>query len=182
MNATGECHQWQPGRKTQPAFLSSSSRHTIATITTFDRQDFNGASVSLGFTYDNLNRLATETGDPAGSITFGYDNNGNLSTKAQGSQTTTCNYDARDQLRSVKGPDGSQVAAFDYDFGRRRLPKTTASTSLTYAYDGDQVVDEFSNSGALVNRYDWGADLARSRNRRRRLRLLASERSGAKIE
>ncbi|MGH9821762.1 MAG: RHS repeat-associated core domain-containing protein, partial [Blastocatellia bacterium] len=133
----------------------------VGNRSTVSGKDFNGASVSLGFTYDNLNRLATETGDPAGPITFGYDNNGNLNTKAQGSQTTTYNYDVRDQLRTVKGSGGSQVAAFDYDFERRRLAKTTASTSLTYAYDGDQVVDEFSNTGALVNRYDWGADLAR---------------------
>ncbi|MGH9764344.1 MAG: hypothetical protein ACREDR_25625 [Blastocatellia bacterium] len=52
-------------------------------------------------------------------------------------------------------------AAFDYDFERRRLAKTSDSTALTYAYDGSRVINEFSNTGKLVNRYDWG-ELGRS--------------------
>ncbi|MGH9762546.1 MAG: hypothetical protein ACREAC_17130, partial [Blastocatellia bacterium] len=124
-------------------------------------KDFSGASLNLAFTYDDLNRLATETGDPAGNIIFNYDNNGNLISKVQGAQTTSYSYDVRNQLRSVTAPGGSQIAGYDYDFQRRRLGRSTASGSLTYAYDGDRVINEFSNTGTLVNRYDWGADIAR---------------------
>jgi RHS repeat-associated protein len=124
--------------------------------------DFSGASLNLAFTYDEVNRIATETGDPAGNVTYTYDNNENLASKQQGTQTTTFTYDVRNQMRSATAPDGTVVATYDYDFERRRLSRSTGGASLSYVYDGDQVINEFSATGTLANRYDWGADLARA--------------------
>jgi RHS repeat-associated protein len=107
-----------------------------------------------------MNRLATETGDPAGSVSYSYDNNGNLASQRQGSTSKTYQYDVRDQMRSVT-IGGNQVGSYDYDFMRRRLARSGGGSSLNYVYDGDRVLNEFSAQGTLQNRYDYGADLAR---------------------
>ena len=89
--------------------------------TTFQQQ-----AINRTYSYNELNRLQQVSGDAAGAINFTYDNNGNLSSQTQGTQTTSFEYDVRDQLRRVSaGTTGSgsttELAAFDYDFARRRF-------------------------------------------------------------
>jgi RHS repeat-associated protein len=121
---------------------------------------FDLRAVNRGFSYDELNRLMSETGDAAGTITFEYDANGNLKKQTQGSAITNYEYDGRDQLRRVS-EGTSEVARFDYDYERRRLSKTRGGVGLSYVYDGERVINEYGSSGQMVNRYDWGADLLR---------------------
>jgi RHS repeat-associated protein len=125
--------------------------------------DFNGALVNRSYSHDALNRLQQVSGDALGNITFQYDNNGNLTSQTQGLQTTRYEYDTRDQLRKVLiGSTGStEVASFDYDYTRRRLSKTVASTTTSYVYDGTKIINEFGADNRLVNRYDYGTDLLR---------------------
>ncbi len=85
---------------------------------------FNASAVNRTFSYDDLNRLTSLTGDPSGAITFDYDANGNLRKQTQASSIVDYEYDVRDQLRRVMN-GSSEVASFDYDFERRRPKKST---------------------------------------------------------
>lgn len=90
-------------------------------------------------TYDDANQIATWAG-----TSFGYDNNGNLT--SDGSRSYTWN--ARNQLASLSGPvNGS----FAYDgFGRRRS-KTVAGTTTQFLYDGVNPVQELAAGTPTAN-------------------------------
>lgn len=122
-----------------------------------------GQALDRQYAYDALNRLGSIAGDPSGAIGFTYDNNGNLVSQTRGGETTTYEYDVRDQLRRVVGSGGQTVVAMDYDAGRRRLAKTVPNgTTLSFVYNGDSVVAEYGATGQLVSTYDYGADLVRA--------------------
>jgi hypothetical protein len=54
--------------------------------------------------------------------------------------------------RVLSGATGeSEIASFDYDYARRRLSKTTGSTTLSFVYDGDNVINEYGTGNTLVN-------------------------------
>lgn len=147
---------------------SSQDHTTTITLTTNNeghtsesRQTVDGPTVASTSQFDQLNRLTSmdTTGDPAGPITYAYDNNGNLTSTKQSNQVTASyEYDCRDQLRRVLNGSSQEVAAYDYDFERRRLGKTVGGSELRYVYAGDQVVNEYNASNVLQNRYDIGAD------------------------
>ena len=42
---------------------------------------------------------------------------------------------------------------FKYDPLGRRIEKTTSSSTSTYAYDGDNLIEETNSGGAAVARY-----------------------------
>src|SRR5204863_6803050 len=110
--------------------------------------NFQQQAVNRSYSYNELNRLQQVSGDAAGAINFTYDNNGNLSSQTQGTQTTSFEYDVRDQLRRVSagttgGGNSTELAAFDYDFSRRRLSKTSAGSTTSCVYNGDNVINEY---------------------------------------
>jgi RHS repeat-associated protein len=127
-------------------------------------RDVNDQAVERSYDYDDLNRLTAARGYQGGEITYGYDPNGNLLTTSQGGVTRArYEYDARDQLRRVLGEGEAEVARYDYDFERRRLSKTLAgSPAQRYVYDGHNLLDEYTESGALNARYDYGDELVRA--------------------
>ena len=141
---------------------------TTITLTTDDngvtsetRQTVNGPLVTATSTFNDLNRLTELSSDASGSVltTYGYDNNGNLTSTTQNSQVTSqFEYDCRDQLRRVRNGGGQEIAAYDYDFERHRLAKTVGASSLKYVYGGNQVIGEYNSDNQLQNRYDLGAD------------------------
>jgi len=141
---------------------------TTITLTTDDngvtsetRQTVNGPLVTATSTFNDLNRLTELSSDASGSVltTYGYDNNGNLTSTTQNSQVTAqFEYDCRDQLRRVRNGGGQEIAAYDYDFERHRLAKTVGASSLKYVYGGNQVIGEYNSDNQLQNRYDLGAD------------------------
>jgi RHS repeat-associated protein len=124
-------------------------------------RDSTGAQADHSYAYDDLNRLKTVTGYAGGDVEYGYDDNGNLTSKTQGGQTTAYEYDVRDQLRRVLA-GGSEVASYDYDADKRRIGRKVAGAgALTYVYAGGNVIGEFDEANRLVNRYDYGADVLR---------------------
>ena len=78
------------------------------------------------YTYDKDNRL-TETTKPA---TYGYDNNGNMTSRVSGGVTTT----------------------LSYDFENRLISQTTGSSTIQHIYDGrgNRIA---RNDNGLVTRY-----------------------------
>jgi RHS repeat-associated protein len=115
--------------------------------------------VSRIFSYDNRHRLMgiTDQLDPARSVSYGYDVNGNQTSRSQGGATTLFRYDSRDQLLEVE-QDSSTIGTFSYDFQGLRVVKHGADGLLRYVYDGSSVLLQTSAIGDLVARYDYGPD------------------------
>jgi RHS repeat-associated protein len=105
----------------------------------------------------------------AGSATFGYDDNGNLTSDGAGNSFA---YDAENRLISVttavKGPPSyTDVTSLEYDpLGRLwHVHKDFGLSSMgwtdtRFLYDGDALVAEYDGSGALTNRYVHGSNAA----------------------
>jgi RHS repeat-associated protein len=77
------------------------------------------------YSYDNDNRL-TETTKPA---TYGYDNNGNMTSRVAGGVTTT----------------------FTYDFENRMTSQTTGSSTVQHIYDGRGNRIARNNNGSVTH-------------------------------
>jgi RHS repeat-associated protein len=86
----------------------------------------------------------------AGSATFSYDTNGNLT----GDGANTYGYDAENKLLTASTSSGTTLT---YD-PLGRLFSTASGTYGTtqYLYDGGHVIAEYNGSGALLRRFFWG--------------------------
>lgn len=105
---------------------------------------------TTNYTYNNANRLLT-----AGNLTFGYDDNGNTTSKTG----RTMSYDIANMLTGVSG-DFS--ASYTYDgLGNRRSATRNGNTTkyvLNLLAENPTVLMETNNSGTVQNYYIYGAD------------------------
>jgi hypothetical protein len=86
----------------------------------------------------------------AGPATFAYDANGNLTSDGSVSMV----YDAENRLVSASG---AKTANLSYDPMGRLFQTSGGSAGVTqFLYDGDELVAEYSGSGALLRRYMHG--------------------------
>jgi RHS repeat-associated protein len=113
------------------------------------------ATVDRSYTPNGLNQYAKLTNiDPqAGPVDtpYGYDANGNLTANG----ATAFTYDAENRLISARGARDADLA---YDpLGRLwRVSSTAAGTATRFVYDGDKLVFETSDTGALRHFYVHG--------------------------
>lgn len=103
------------------------------------------------YSYDNSNELNSQPG-----VTFSYDANGNLISRADPNGTTTYTWDAENRLASVTLPGTAGVVTYEYDPFGRRIEKVSPSGTTIYAYDGANVVEELDGGGMAVARYAQG--------------------------
>jgi RHS repeat-associated protein len=105
-------------------------------------------AVQRAYTTNGLNQYTT-----AGTATFGYDANGNLT--SDGSNTFT--YDVENRL--VGRSTGGVTLAYD-PLGRLFQVSSTAGPTTQFLYDGDALVAEYV-AGAMTRRYfhNVGADV-----------------------
>ena len=82
-----------------------------------------------------------------GGKTMSYDDNGNLASVIEDSDSTTFTWDARNRLVGIAGP--STVASFGYDAVGRRAVKTVNGRVTEYLYDGDDVIEELTDGVPL---------------------------------
>jgi len=140
------------------------------------------------YTYDALYRLTDATYPNSDAQTYDYDPMGNRTEKTHNSVPTSYSYDDADQMTLAGGvsydydDNGNQVAAgsdtFDWDAENRLVETDIASTTGTYAYNGDglRITRTIGGSGASYvwdlnaslpvvlqdtdgNRYVYGLDL-----------------------
>lgn len=109
---------------------------------------FNGLyNVNRNYVANGLNQYTT-----AGSASFTYDANGNLTSDG----TTTFLYDIENRLVNAGGAKNAQLR---YD-PLGRLYEIAGPTGTTrFLYDGDALIGEYDGSGNLLRRYIHGADL-----------------------
>lgn len=115
------------------------------------------ASQNVSYDYDNDNRLLT-----AGTTTFSYDNNGNLTSKTVGSSKTTYTpYLNNNMLLQVT--TGGKTYSYKYDGLGNRIVSTTDSGTTRYVVDpsGDlsTILAETDNSGNITAYYVYGLGL-----------------------
>jgi RHS repeat-associated protein len=112
---------------------------------------------SLGmspYAYNSSNEL---TSTP--SATFTYDNNGNTTSKADASGTTSYAWDFENRLTTVTLPGTSGTVAFKYDPFGRRIQKSSSSATTNYLYEGSNSIADLDAAGNLVARYTQGAGI-----------------------
>jgi len=94
---------------------------------------------------NNLNQYTS-----VGGVSYDYDDNGSLTSDG----TLTYVYDYENRLISANKADMSAVYKYD-PFGRR-IEKEVNTTVTKFLYDGDQVICEYNDSGALTAKYTYG--------------------------
>jgi RHS repeat-associated protein len=86
------------------------------------------------FVYDSLKRLSSASNPESGTITYGYDNNGNLTSKLDArSITTTFIYDALNRVTSKSYNDNPQTPTVSYFYDSQTLPSGAPSFDRGYA-------------------------------------------------
>jgi RHS repeat-associated protein len=122
-----------------------------STTETFNYDPVGNRLSSLGvasYSYNPSNELTSTS-----STTYGYDNNGNATSKTDSTGTTNYTWDFENRLSSVTLPGTGGTVSFKYDPFGRRIYKSSSSATSVYAYDGDNVVEETNASGTAVARY-----------------------------
>jgi YD repeat-containing protein len=118
-----------------------------------NRLTYTGVLGNAGGTYDDQDRLLEY-----GGATFTYTSNGELATKAESGQTTTYDYDAFGNLRTVALPDGTQIDYVIDDQNRRVGKKVNGVLVQVFLYqDQLEPVAELDGAGNLVSRFVYAS-------------------------
>jgi RHS repeat-associated protein len=108
----------------------------------------NTPTVARSYTVNGLNQY-TDINSPA-TVAPTYDANGNMTWDG----STAYSYDIENRLASATG---GRTATLLYDPLGRLFETNSGGTSVTqFLYDGDELVLEYSSTGAVVNRYVHG--------------------------
>ncbi|MFY9619573.1 MAG: RHS repeat-associated core domain-containing protein [Pyrinomonadaceae bacterium] len=101
-----------------------------------------GTQTPRSFTYDSLKRPTSTWNPESGTISYQYDNNGNViqKTDARGIVTSFLPYDALNRPTTKNYSDGTPSVTYSYDStsisnGKGRLASVTSNVS-TYSYSG----------------------------------------------
>jgi RHS repeat-associated protein len=122
-------------------YLTSYAYDTLDSLITV-----NQGAQTRSFVYDSLKRLSSATNPESGTVSYQYDNNGNLTQKTDARSpaiVTTYTYDALNRVASRSyqyDPSGTPAVTYTYDStgisnGKGRLASVSSSVS-TYNYSG----------------------------------------------
>ena len=115
--------------------------------------------VVTAYTYDVNDRLQS-----AGTVSYGYDANGNMIQKTDPSGITTYAYDYENHLTRSVAPSG-RLTEYGYDGDGNRVKKQDAAGVTQYIIDTrsitgvPQVVEERDGADSLEAQYTYGHDL-----------------------
>jgi RHS repeat-associated protein len=91
------------------------------------------------------------------TASYTYDPNGNLTTKTEGSDTWTYEWNARNDLTRVL-KNGVEQARLSYDPLGRRVEKLAGGVTSTYTYDAEDILREARGSSAFKYVHGPGID------------------------
>lgn len=129
-----------------------------------------GATHTFDYTYDPNGQLTDVTRDGVPFETYGYDQNGNRTSRRVGNEAVRdATYDRQDRITSGAGmayvTDGAGFVvgrgadSFTYDSGGRLIAATTGDTTSAYSYDamGRRVAQTVTSpSGQRTHEYLYG--------------------------
>lgn len=132
-------------RVTLITYAKDSSTESFTYDNNGNRLTATNAEGTWTYTYDVMNRLASETQPNGDKLEYGYDNNGNKIqlkvTYANGaagneeSRIENSTYDVLNRLKTVTDADGN-VTTYDYDAVGNRVSVTHSNANVTsYVYD-----------------------------------------------
>jgi len=105
------------------------------------------------YSYDAANQMTA-----AGSASYSYDQNGNLSTVQNGG-ITAYTFDGEDRLTGITFPDAT-TNAFVYNGDGLRVKSISKSGAVSkYVWSGSDVINEYDGSMTLSKSYHLGAGL-----------------------
>ena len=103
-------------------------------------------------TYNDLNQITQNQIDDGTTVTtwtFTHDDNGNMTSKTDGTDTYTYVWNEDNHLESVE-LNSSPVVDYLYDSGSRMLQRTQGSTTTNFHWDGWDLVREEKDDGVDV--------------------------------
>jgi RHS repeat-associated protein len=110
-----------------------------------DRKD---AAAPSAWTFDANHRITASPG-----LTYGFDADGNLSTR---SDSMTLTHDARQRL--VQLIKSGTTSSYLHDPFGRRIRKTVGTQTSWYLWDGSRLVGEYDAAGTRTKRYAYLTD------------------------
>ena len=111
--------------------------------------------LSPSYGYQPFNKLTSTA-----TVTYSYDNNGNLVSKTDVSGTSTFSYNEENRLTQVVLPAGLTVS-YKYDGLGRRIQRTsTSGANERYVYDGHEALIDLNADWSVATTYlsDLGMD------------------------
>ncbi|GIW05946.1 MAG: hypothetical protein KatS3mg060_0751 [Dehalococcoidia bacterium] len=121
-----------------------------------NRRQVTDSGVTTSYVVNELDQYRQGAG-----ATFGYDADGNLTSRQDGSGTTTYQYDGLGRLVRVAGPAG--VTTYEYDPLGFRIAQVVNGVRTEYLVNPTglgSIVAELDGSGALLASYAYGNGLA----------------------
>jgi RHS repeat-associated protein len=112
------------------------------------------------FVYDFLGNRSPDDGAPAwgynennqltgtGTITYGYDDHGNMAVKRRGTSEINFSYTPDNRLAFLTDEAGATIGAYGYDPFGRRLFKEVNGARTYFLYNDEGLVGEYSATGA----------------------------------
>jgi RHS repeat-associated protein len=126
----------------------TSATHTSASPETYAYDGVGNRTSShraASYGYQAANKLVS-----AGGTNYGYDNNGNLTSKTDGAGTTGFTWDYENRLTGAALPSGVSVI-YKYDALGRRIERREGTGQWTqFTYEGADVVRDRSSDGSTV--------------------------------
>jgi len=120
-----------------------------------NRKDVNESGSIIVYDTNNLNQYSA-VGPQGSQVNYYYDKNGNLADDG----IYLYYYDIENRLLDVNNKStGNPIASYEYDYQGRRVRKTvygSPNVITKYCYDGDQVIAECNESGALLRKFIYG--------------------------
>jgi RHS repeat-associated protein len=126
------------------------------------RAVFQGAQTRT-FEYSSLKRLTSATNPESGTVTYLYDDNGNLVTRTDARGSFTAAYDAINRTTGKSYSDGTPAVAYTYDtvkLGRLSSVGNSVSTTNYTAYDAlGRVTAGNQNTGGTAYPFSYAYNL-----------------------
>jgi len=132
------------GQNVTSAFTYNAVSQLLSRSQSNDAYRFTGrVNVVRDYAVNGLNQYTS-----AGSASFAYDANGNLTSDGYGGYV----YDVENRL--IGGPNGT-VLVWD-PMGRLFQSSSNSYPATRYLYDGDKLIAEYDDQGAMLRRYVHG--------------------------
>jgi RHS repeat-associated protein len=113
---------------------------------------------SLGvspYSFNSSNELVSTP-----SALYGFDYNGNTTSKTDSTGTTNYSWDFENRITQVTLPGTGGTESYRYDpFGRRiqkAFTQNGTTTTMNYVYDGQNVIETFDQNGSMLSRFAQG--------------------------
>jgi RHS repeat-associated protein len=145
-----------------PSSLNYSTSYSYDVLN--DLTQVSQGSQTRTFAYDSLKRLTSATNPESGTVSYTYDNNGNLLTRTdQRSITTTIAYDVLNRPTSKSYDDSPQTPTVNFYYDSQTLPSgapsftrgysTGALVAITYGGGSAGTYRGFDALGRVVRQY-----------------------------